>query len=39
MREAIRKRLKFGLTVVTTDQKAGAGTRSAEGFVVLDSEV
>ncbi len=37
VREAIRKRLKFGLTVVTTDEKADAKTRSAEGFVVLNS--
>ena len=36
VREAIRKRLKFGLTVVTTDEKADARTRSATGFVVLD---
>jgi len=35
--EAIRKRLKFGLTVVTTDEPADARTRSAEGFVVLNS--
>jgi len=37
VREAIRKRLKFGLTVVTTDEKADARTRSGEGFVVLDA--
>ena len=37
VREAIRKRLRYGLTVVTTDEKADARTRSAEGFVVLDS--
>lgn len=37
VREAIRKRLRYGLTVVTTDQKADAKTRTAEGFVVLDS--
>ncbi len=38
VREAIRERLKFGLTVVTTDEKADAKTRSADGFVVLDGE-
>ena len=37
VREAIRKRLKFGLTVVTTDEKADARTRSGGGFVVLNS--
>ena len=37
VREAIRKRLKFGMTVVTTDQPADARTRSGDGFVVLDS--
>ena len=36
-REAVRKRLKFGTTIVTTDQRADARTRSADGFVVLDS--
>jgi hypothetical protein len=38
VREAIRKRLKFGMTVVTTDEPADAKTRSASGFVVLNSE-
>ena len=38
VREAVRKRLKFGMTVVTTDEPADAKTRSAEGFVVLDAE-
>ncbi len=38
VREAIRKRLKFGLTVVTTDGPADARTRSGAGFVVLDSQ-
>ncbi|WP_281016922.1 hypothetical protein [Roseiarcus fermentans] len=37
MREAIRQRLKFGLTVVTTDKPADSTTRSGAGFVVLDS--
>ncbi len=37
-REAVRKRLKFGMTIVTTDQLAGAKTRSGDGFVVLDSQ-
>ena len=37
-REAVRKRLKFGMTLVTTDQPADAKTRSADGFVVLDSQ-
>jgi L,D-transpeptidase catalytic domain len=36
-REAVRKRLKFGTSIVTTDQRADARTRSADGFVVLDS--
>jgi hypothetical protein len=36
-REAVRKRLKFGMSIVTTDQPANATTRSADGFVVLDS--
>ena len=36
-REAVRKRLKFGMTLVTTDQPADAKTRSGDGFVVLDS--
>ncbi len=36
-REAVRKRLKFGMTIVTTDQPADARTRSGDGFVVLDS--
>ena len=31
-----RKRLKFGMTIVTTDQPADAKTRSSDGFVVLD---
>jgi len=37
-REAVRKRLKFGMTLVTTDQPADARTRTADGFVVLDSQ-
>ncbi len=37
-REAVRKRLKFGMTLVTTDQPADARTRSGAGFVVLDSQ-
>src|SRR5271154_1794373 len=37
VREAVRKRLKFGMTLITTDQPAGAKTRSGDGFVVLDS--
>jgi hypothetical protein len=37
-REAVRKRLKFGMTIVTTDQPADAKTRSGDGFVVLDSQ-
>jgi hypothetical protein len=37
-REAVRKRLKFGMTLVTTDQPADAKTRSNDGFVVLDSQ-
>ena len=37
VREAVRKRLNFGLTVVTTDLPADAKTRSSDGFVVLDS--
>ena len=37
-REAVRKRLKFGMTLVTTDQPADAKTRSGAGFVVLDSQ-
>jgi len=37
-REAVRKRLKFGMTLVTTDQPADATTRSGDGFVVLDSQ-
>jgi hypothetical protein len=37
-REAVRKRLKFGATIVTTDQPADAKTRSGDGFVVLDSQ-
>jgi hypothetical protein len=36
-REAVRKRLRFGMTVVTTDLPANAKTRSGDGFVVLDS--
>ncbi|HEY1454498.1 MAG TPA: hypothetical protein VGF57_13645, partial [Roseiarcus sp.] len=36
-REAVRKRLKFGMTIVTIDQPADARTRSRAGFVVLDS--
>ena len=38
-REAVRKRLKFGMTVVTTDGPANAKTRSGPGFVVLDSPI
>ena len=34
-REAVRKRLKFGMTLVTTDQPADARTRSGAGFVAL----
>ena len=37
-REALRKRLKFGMTIVTTDHPADAKTRSGDGFVVLDSQ-
>jgi hypothetical protein len=37
-REAVRKRLKFGMTIVTTDQPADAKSRSRAGFVVLDSQ-
>ena len=37
-REGVRKRLKFGMTIVTTDQPADARTRSGDGFVVLDSQ-
>jgi hypothetical protein len=37
-REAVRKRLKFGMTLVTTDQPADAKTRSGDGLVVLDSQ-
>ncbi len=37
-REAVRKRLKFGMTLVTTDQPADAKTRSGDGFVVLNSQ-
>lgn len=37
-REAVRKRLKFGMTIVTTDQPADAKTRSGDGFVVLNSQ-
>ncbi len=37
VREAVRKRLKFGMSIVTTDRPADAATRSADGFVVLDS--
>jgi hypothetical protein len=36
-REALRKRLRFGTTVVTTDEPANATTRSVNGFVVIDS--
>jgi hypothetical protein len=36
-REAVRARLKFGMTLVTTDELATAATRSHEGFVVIDS--
>ena len=38
-REAVRKRLKFGMTVVTTDGPANARTRSGPGFVVLNSPI
>jgi hypothetical protein len=38
VREAVRKRLGFGMTIVTTDQPADAETRSGDGFVVLDSQ-
>jgi hypothetical protein len=38
VREAVRKRLKFGMTIVATDQPADAKTRSGDGFVVLDSQ-
>jgi L,D-transpeptidase catalytic domain len=38
VREAVRKRLKFGMTLVTTDQAADVRTRSGDGFVVLDSQ-
>jgi hypothetical protein len=37
-REAVGKRLKFGMTIVTTDRPADAKTRSGDGFVVLDSQ-
>jgi hypothetical protein len=37
-REAVRKRLRFGATLVTTDQPADAKTRSGDGFVVLDAQ-
>jgi hypothetical protein len=37
-REAVRKRLKFGMTLVTSDQPADAKTRSGDWFVVLDSQ-
>jgi L,D-transpeptidase catalytic domain len=37
VREAVRKRLRFGMTVVTTDGPSTASTRSGDGFVVLDS--
>jgi hypothetical protein len=37
-REAVRRRLKFGMTLVTTDQPADAKARSSDGFVVLDSQ-
>jgi hypothetical protein len=37
-REAVRKRLKFGMTLVTTDRPADARSRSEDGFVVLDSQ-
>jgi hypothetical protein len=38
VREAVRKRLEFGMTVVTTDEPASAKTRSSGGVVVLNSE-
>jgi hypothetical protein len=37
VREAVRKRLKFGMTVVITDEPANAKTRSAADFVILNS--
>ena len=36
-REAVRTRLRFGMTLVTTDELASAATRSRDGFVVLDA--
>ena len=36
-REALHKRLRFGTTVVTTDEPANAKKRSTNGFVVIDS--
>jgi hypothetical protein len=36
-REAVRERLRFGTTVVMTDEPANAQTRSGDGFVVIDS--
>jgi hypothetical protein len=37
MREAVRTRLKFGMTLVTTDEPATAATRSGDGFVIIDA--
>jgi hypothetical protein len=37
MREAVRTRLKFGMTLVTTDELASTATRSQDGFVVIDA--
>jgi hypothetical protein len=37
-REAVRKRLKFGMTLVTTDKPADSRSRSGDEFVVLDSQ-
>jgi hypothetical protein len=36
-REAVRSRLRFGMTLVTTDELATATTRSQDGFVVIDA--
>ena len=37
MQEAVRTRLRFGMTLVTTDEPATAATRSGDGFVVIDA--
>jgi hypothetical protein len=37
MREAVRTRLGFGMTLVTTDEPATASTRSGDGFVIIDA--